>query len=574
MEESQVRSTVADDIAATLRRHEVDIVFAQSIPSALLLATPKVGIRQVTYRTENAGGAMADAYARLTGKPGIVCGQNGPAATLLVAPLAEALKASIPVIALVQEVGAKSRGRNAFQEIDHYALFAGCTKSIQRLDEPSRVDDVLDAAFTSACSGRPGPVVVLLPRDVLSMASTTRTLRVSSIGHFPLDRTRPDPARITEAALLIAHAERPLLVAGGGVHVSGAHQQVSMLQSEFAIPVATTNMGKGAVDERHELSLGVIGNAMGKKSPTHFLRDYVRSADVVILVGTRTNENGTDAWTLFSSDTKFIHLDLDSAEVGRNYEALRVVGDARLGLEDLATACRQLDMTRVQCRRDAVAEEIAQAHHLHDLEALDAVTSDASPLRPERVATELNRLLTPETVVVSDASYSTLWMTLFLTSLKSGQRFISPRGLAGLGWGLPMSLGAKLARPDDPVICLVGDGGFAHVWSELETAVRCEIPVTVILFNNGILGFQKHAELFVFNEHTTAIPFSNVDHCAMARACGAEAVRVESSSQLSEVLRSALEIPRVTLIEIMTEPDAYPPITLWDQSHERLVATR
>ena len=406
------------------------------------------------------------------------------------------------------------------------------------------------------------------------MESAPRPERLATLGIFPLDRTRPDPARVASAAQLISEAQRPLLVAGGGVHVSGAAQQVAAFQEEFAIPVATTNMGKGAVDEHHELSLGVIGNAMGTYSRTHFLRDFVKSADVVILVGSRTNENGTDAWTIFSPETKFIHIDLDSVEVGRNYEALRVVGDARLALDDLTTACQQLDMTKVRGRRGAVAAEIADAHRRYEGQAHEVVASDTTPLRPERVAAELDRLLTPETVVVSDASYSTLWMTMFLTSLVAGQRFVSPRGLAGLGWGLPLSLGAKLARPTDPVVCLVGDGGFAHVWSELETAVRCEIPVTVILFNNGILGFQKHAELFVFNEHTTAIPFADVDHCAVARACGADAVRVDDPARLADVLKAALASPRVTLIEVMTEPDAFPPVTLWDQSRERLVGAR
>jgi len=571
MMDPQSNNTVADDVAATLKRHGVEIVFAQSIPTALLLATPKVGIRQVSYRTENAGGAMADGYARLTGKPGIVCAQNGPAATLLVAPLAEALKASIPLIALVQEVGVKARGRNAFQEIDHVQLFAGCTKTIWRVDDPTRVDDVLDGAFTSACSGRAGPVVVLLPRDVLSMRSEPRAARHASLGYFPLDRTRPDAHSIGAAAQLMAQAKCPLLVAGGGVHISGASEQVALFQSEFSIPVGTTNMGKGAVDESHELSLGVIGNAMGTNSRTHFLRDFLKSADVILLVGTRTNENGTDAWKIFSDDARFIHVDVDSAEVGRNYEALRVVGDARLALEDLRVAFSQLDVAGRHERRDRMTALIADAHHSHEVQATHVTKSGVVPIRPERVASELDALLTPDTVVVSDASYSTIWMTNYLHSRRSGQRFVSPRGLAGLGWGLPLALGAKLARPQSPVVCLVGDGGFGHVWSELETAVRSKIAVTVILFNNGILGFQKHAELYVFDAHTTAIPFAPVDHCMIARACGAEAVYVDNPSQLRSVLAEAIKSEKVTLIEVKTEPDAYPPITLWEGYESRLV---
>lgn len=566
--------TVAEEVAAGLSRHGVEIVFAQSIPSALLLATPRFGIRQVSYRTENAGGAMADGYARLSGKPGVVCAQNGPAATLLVAPLAEALKASVPIVALVQDVSAATRGRNAFQEIDHFQLFAGCTKSVLRLDDPARVDDLLDAAFTSACSGRPGPVVLLLPKDLLSSASALAAVtntRSVSLGHFPLDRTRPDAGQVAQVAALLAEAERPLVVAGGGVHVSGASAQLAAIQEELSLPVGTTNMGKGAVDERHELSLGVIGNAMGTNSRTHFLREFVQRADLVLLVGTRTNENGTDAWRVFGDGATFVHLDVDGLEVGRNYESLRLVGDAKLGLADLLEATRGLDMAKRSSARTKMAEEIAEAHRLHRDQVGPRSTSDESPILPERVMNDLDQLLTDETIVVADASYSTLWMTNYLTSQKVAQRFVSPRGLAGLGWGLPLALGAKLACPKQRVVCLVGDGGFAHVWSELETAVRSHIPFTLVLFNNGILGFQKHAELYSFGAHTSAINFAPVDHTMIARACGAQGVRVNDPGELSGVLSKALDSDEITLIEVMTAPDAYPPITLWEGHDARLL---
>jgi acetolactate synthase-1/2/3 large subunit len=565
---------VADIIAAALHRHGVEVVFAQSIPSALLLATPKVGIRQVTYRTENAGGAMADGYARISGKPGIVCAQNGPAATLLVPPLAEALKASIAVIALVQDVGARTRGKNAFQELDHFALFAGCTKAVTRLDDASRTEDVIDAAFVAACSGRPGPVVVLLPRDVLSIETSAEGLRRHSYATFPLDRTRPDARSVDVAAKLLMSAERPLVIAGGGVHISRASESLAALQEQVCLPVATTNMGKGAVDEGHELSLGVVGNTMGPNSPTRFLRDYVKEVDVVLLVGTRTNENGTDAWRIFSQDACFIHIDVDGLEVGRNYESIRLIGDARLTLEDLLRACRELDHSKRTEQRRVVVDVIERARELHRHEAHDVMTSRQEPVRPERVATELDKLLNPETIMVTDASFSTNWMTNFLRARKPGQRFVAPRGLAGLGWGLPLALGAKIARPECTVVCFAGDGGFGHVWSELETAVRANIPITIVLFNNGILGFQKYAELYAFDEYTSAIDFSPVDHCMIARACGAEAVRVKNPDEVGEVLAKALASEVVTLIEVMTDPDAYPPVTLWEGHEERLLGAR
>ena len=181
------------------------------------------------------------------------------------------------------------------------------------------------------------------------------------------------------------------------------------------------------------------------------------------------------------------------------------------------------------------------------------------------MATDLDTALADRrTVVAADASYSTIWMGNYLRARRPGQRFLSPRGLAGLGWGLPLAMGARAADPGTCVVALVGDGGFGHVWSELETAVREDLPVVVILFDNGILGFQKHVELVQFGEHTTATDFSRVDHSAVARACGAEAIRVESPSELAPALTKALDSGRTWLIEVRCDPDARPPITAWD----------
>src|SRR5687767_14759512 len=197
---------VAEAIIACLKRHGVEVMFSQSLPSAALLAAEDAGIRTFTYRTENAGGAMADGYARISHKVGIVTAQNGPAATLLVAPLAEALKSSVPVIALVQEVERANADRNAFQELDHIALFGGCAKWIRRVTEVSRVEDYIDMAFAAATGGRPGPVVLLFPADLLREPAAPPSGRKESLGTYPLDRLAPDPERLEAAVELLANA--------------------------------------------------------------------------------------------------------------------------------------------------------------------------------------------------------------------------------------------------------------------------------------------------------------------------------------------------------------------------------
>jgi acetolactate synthase I/II/III large subunit len=556
--------SAAQAFAAALSRHGVDTVFGQSIPSLIHLAAPEFGIRQIGYRTENAGAVMADAYARISHRVGVVTAQNGPAATLLVPALAEALTASVPIVAIVQDVALENFDRNAFQELDHLKLFAGCSKWLRRVHSPDRIDDYVDMAFAAAAAGRPGPAVLLCPYDLIGAPSAPDGGRSARLGDYPLDRVLADPARIAAAADLLAAAERPLVVAGGGIHLSDAAGELAHLQEACALPVATTTMGKGAVDERHALSLGVIGYFMGPGGMARHQRRLVEEADVILLVGNRTNQNGTDSWRLLPRAARFIHLDIDGAEVGRNYEALRLVGDARLTLAALATALQGRDLAKRRAARPALERGIADGKRRHRLEAEPLLRSAARPIRPERLMGELAAILRPDDIVVADASYASIWTTNYLAALAPGMRFLAPRGLAGLGWGLPMALGAKLAAPDRRVFCLVGDGGFAHVWSELETARRHSIPVTLTVLNNQILGYQKHAEDVLFGAHSSAVDFQPVDHAAIARACGLPGRRVEDPADYAAALAEAAAAPATTVIDAIVDPEAYPPITSFE----------
>ena len=551
--------TVAQAIASALARHGVRTLFSQSLPTAVVLAADDFGLRAFSYRTENAGAAMADGHARVSGRASVVTAQNGPAATLLVPGLAEALKSSVPVVALVQDVNRGETDRNAFQELDHQALFHGAAKWIRRVTEPERIDDYIDMAFTAATSGRAGPAVLMLPADLL-LESTSASLRRADLGACPLDRMLPEAAALDAAAELLLSASNPLVVAGGGVHLSGAAAELAALQDDAHLPVVTTVMGKGAVDERHSLSLGVGGNLLGRLSPGRHHRPMIAAADVVLIVGSRTAQNGTDSWTAFSPNARFIHIDIDPGEIGRNYEALRLTGDARVTLAALRS--------RVAGRRgrsEGVMSAIAAARTRHAGEIAPISGSAASPIRPERLMRDLQTVLTPETIVAADASYSTVWVSSYLQALAPGMRFLMPRGLAGLGWGLPLAIGAKAARPESSVLAVVGDGGFAHVWSELETMVRTRTPVVVTVLNNSVLGFQKDAEDVKFGRHTKACYFAPVDHAAIARACGCQGIRIERPGDYLPALRAALASNETCVLDVITDPAAYPPITLFDK---------
>jgi acetolactate synthase-1/2/3 large subunit len=505
---------------------------------------------------------MADGYARVARRIAVLAAQSGPAATLFVPPLAEAFMASVPLLALIEESPRREADRNAFQEFDHFALFASCSKWIRRVDRPDRLDDYLDMAIAKATSGRPGPVVLLLPTDLLSEPAvpSNRTLK---LGQYPLDRVIPERPLLADAAALIGRAQRPLIVAGGGVHLSDAAAEIAELAEMAAIPVATTNMGKGAIDERSPLSLGVFGNCMGQGARTADLRRFAAEADVVLFVGMRTNANATDGWKLFAKNTRFIHIDVDSAEIGRNYESLRLLGDAKATLTALIRELKDTAFVKRAGERERISAATAAARAASDAHLATLGTGRQGAVRPEHMLRVLDSVLRPEDIVTADASYATNWVSTFLTARANGARFLEPRGLAGLGWGFPLAVGAKLARPEANVFSIVGDGGFAHCWSELETARRMKVNIIVIVLNNQILGYQLHGEDFVYKTHSDAADLGPVDHAAIARACDCHGERVATPAEFAPALERALKAGRPALIDLMTDDTARPPLNMF-----------
>ena len=547
--------------AQALRRHGVEYLFGQSNPPGLTLAANDLGIQQIGYRTENAGTYMADGYARVTGKVPVVTAQNGPAATLLVPGLAECLSASIPIVALVQDVGPNALDRNAFQELDQLELFKGVSKWTRRVTTADRIEDYVDMAFTLAASGRPGPVVLLVSMELLAEPQAKEPLapRTASLGRYPLDRTRPADSALAEAAALLASAKAPIIYAGGGVIGSAAQQELRRLQDLAHIPVATSTMGKGSVDETHPLSMGIIGYYMAARGMARFLKPMVTDADVILLIGNRTNQNGTDSWKLLPRTARYIHIDIDPLEIGRNYEAVRLAGDAKLTLEALNQALSAQDLGQRQAARPGLESTIADAKAKHREEIAGVTQSDNAPIRPERFMAELERQLADDHIVVADASFSSIWIANYLTAL-ANRRFITPRGQAGLGWGFPLAMGAKIGQPDRPVFAVVGDGGFGHVWSELETCRRHGISVVVAVMNNAILGYQLHAEDAGLGRHTNVCEFAPVNHAAIAQACGIKGIRLEHPGQISAVLAEALATQGPVLIDVLVDPNAMPPV--------------
>lgn len=555
------KATFSKKIAMALKKNGVTEIFGQSNPPTVTLECMKLGIRQIGYRQENAGSYMAQGYAMCSGKVSVVTAQNGPAATLIVPGLAECLKAGHPVVAIVQEVNQGTQDKNAFQELDHRALFSGVAKWIKTIPTQARVEDYVDMAFVAASSGRPGPAVLLCPTELLFDPTEypVDQRRSAALGHYPLDRYTPGPDALKEAAQAIAAAKNPLIYAGGGVISSQAQDVLRQMQEEFSIPVATTTMGKGAVDEDHPLTLGTIGYYMGRKAYTKFLKPMVQEADLILLVGNRTNQNGTDAWTLLPEQATYIQLDIDHEEISRNYESMRLYGDARLTLEGLAAALRAEDTSRFKADRKAKEAIIAEARRKHQEEIKASAESQAVPLRTERFLAEVEKQLEDNHIIVADASLSSPWLANGIRA-KGERKFIFPRGIAGLGWGLPLAMGAAIAQPERKVFCLAGDGGFAHVWSELETCKREGINVVLAVLNNSILGYQKLAELALVGEYTNVCDLGPVDHTLIAEACGVKGIKVTKPEEIAPALQEAFATKGTVVLDIYVEPSCMPGI--------------
>jgi acetolactate synthase-1/2/3 large subunit len=375
---------------------------------------------------------------------------------------------------------------------------------------------------------------------------------------FPATRVRPSREAIEAAARLLAAARRPVLIAGGGVIISRAWDQVLELAERYDIPVATTMTGRGTIADAHPLSVGVLGSSTGGRYGRGRVANRILAeADLAFILGSRTGQICYSDWTLPKPTAKVVHLDIDPLEPGRNFRThVTLVGDVRETLVDLLDHCRTHDV-RVEVETTPGDLETLRAEWRRVTEPL--ATSSQIPIHPERLLREISDLVDTGTVLVTDASYVTGWAMSQIESVGRGAAILSPRGTGGLGWGLPAALGAKLADPGKTVICLTGDGGFGYVLGELETAARYRIKVVVVVFNNGTLAFQKHYEEKLFGK-AVECDLLDVDYAEVGRAlyCGGE--RVTAPEAIRPALRRALAAPGPYVLDVVIDPTARAPI--------------
>jgi acetolactate synthase-1/2/3 large subunit len=505
------------------------------VPSVLGGAMPlfkQAGIKTVITHGEKAAAYMADGFARTSHKPGIaMCQDIGT--TNLAAGLRDPYMACSPVIAITGGQGDLPRYRHAYQNAEDFGAWQGVTKANFSVDTVERLPDLLRQAFRVATSGTPGPVHLELRGNAGQMLEREADFDLmfdERFASYPAFRPEPDAGDIGAAVELLARAERPIIVAGGGVAASGAAAEVVKLAERLSIPVATSLNAKEIIPDEHPLAVGVPGS-YSRWSASR----AVSEADLVLFIGSHTGGQVTNFWQLPKIGTPVIQVDIEPDELGRNYpNAVSIHGDAKVAVQ------RLIDAAEAQPPREGWLARVQGFVREYWAESDPLRYSDAVPVRPERLCRELNEWLPADATLVCDTFHAAIW-TAQMVRLKAGQRYVRCAG--SLGWGLPGTLGVKAAAPDKPVIGFTGDAGFYYHVGELETAVRNGINAVIVVNNNYSGGVGETSPF----EHSVSL-------AKIAQDFGCFGVRVEKPDEVRGALDAALASGRPAVVEVVSDP--------------------
>ena len=513
-----------------------------------------LNLRHCLINDERSGAFAADAYARVTNRPGVCDGTLGPGATNLATGLAESLNAGIPLIAITGDTNREHSWKNMTQEARQLEVLRPVVKEVIRIESIGRVPEHVRRAFAVATTGRPGPVLIDVPEDV------THGEHEFDAGSFWIDpgtlaaqarRSRPDGEELARAAALLARAERPLILAGGGVHVSGAYEALRRLAEAEGIPVAHTMSGKGAIACSHPLSAGVFGRY------SRIANELVAEADLLLVVGCKLGEIATRRFTLIPSGTALVHIDIVPDEIGRTTRAtVALAADARLALGDLATALAASGNGRA--RRQAWWSSVAPRMAAWRKGAADRLRSRERPINVGRLVDALNTVMPEDAILVADGGFAGHWGGLLFDTKRAGRHFVADRGFASIGYGASGAIGAQLAAPGRRVVGLTGDGGFNMTIGDLETARRLGTPIVLCVFNNAASGYVKALQHAVYGTgNYQSSELVEMDYAAIARAMGCHGIRVEDPDAIEDALREGLsntDTPTVLDVIVTRDP--------------------
>lgn len=525
-------------------------------------------LEHILTRDERSSAYMADAYAKVTGRPGVCEGPSGGGALYIIPGVSEADGSRVPLVCLTTDVPLTSDDRGSLTSSDQVGLFKSVTRFATRVLMPEKVPETLRRAFRHATSERQGATQVTLPEDVLSreLDDSIEQNLYAEVQHsrFPAYRRTPPAADLECAVDLLQRASRPMMLCGGGLHLAAAWDELHQLAGLASIPVATTLNGKGAIDERHPLALGVVGGNAGKKASNAAARD----ADLVLVIGSRLNSTSTAGGFIFENRPQLVQIDLDPAQIGNNYAVeLGLAGDAKAILAALVSLLRERGEATAQPHlswagvcRSAIEEEISQYEKYF--------AADRTPFAPHRVIRALEKSLPSDSIVVCDAGTPTPYVGAFYRPSSSGRVFIAGRAHGSLGYALPAAIGAKMGAPERSVVALLGDGSFAMACGELETAQRYQLPIVFICFRNGCFSWIKCLQQVYYREGYFGVDFgTDADYCAVARGYGIKSVRPTSGPELEKEIAEAVAANAPTFIEVMVEcmTAVTPPVHAWQR---------
>ena len=536
-----MKMTGAQIICESLVKEGVEVIFGILGGAVLPLydTLPQYPqLRHILVRHEQGAAHAADGYARATGKVGVCMATSGPGAANLVTGIANAYLDSVPIVAITGQVARPFIGKDAFQEIDITGITLPITKHNYLVLDVDSLARVIKEAFYLARSGRPGPVLIDVPRDVfIEPAEFSYPSRVNLPGYKPTLQGHPE--QIKKAAKLINEAQRPLIIAGRGVIISGAYAELKQLAETVQVPVITTLLGISCFPEGHVLSLGMLGmHGMA------YANMAVNAADVIIAIGMRFGDRATAKVSAFAPHARIIHIDIDPAEIGKNVRVdVPIVGDAKIIL-------------------NALNKLIVSTEHIGWVQQLDGwrrehpstVIRDSQGLLPQFVIRQIYEVTQGEATIVTGVGQNQMWAAHYYCYNRPNS-LISSGGLGTMGFELPAAMGAKIGCPEDTVWCIAGDGGFQMTIQELATIVQEKVAVKIAIINNGYLGMVRQWQELFYERRYVATPLSGPDFVKIAEAYGLPGLRVRHKEEVIPAIEQAMAHNGPFLIDFAVEPE-------------------
>ncbi|MCL2687243.1 MAG: acetolactate synthase large subunit [Methanobrevibacter sp.] len=507
-------------------------------------------LNHILVRHEQSAAHAADGFARASGKVGVCIATSGPGATNLITGIATAHMDSSPIIAITGQVPIHLIGKDAFQEVDMLGLSMPITKHAYQPKNADEIPSLVKLSFDIALGGRPGPVVIDVPKNVQEEELSEYVVDVfKTPGYNPT--IRGNPRQIKKASKLITMAEKPVILVGGGLISSEASDELIKFSNLCKAPVTTTLMGKGAFPENHEAYLGMLG-MHGRKVANL----SVDESDCLIAIGCRFSDRNTGNVSEFAKNAKIIHIDIDPAEIGKNVEVdVPIVGDAKIVLKALIDS-----ITKLQGNTEVKSQQWYDDSLLFKKECIPRFSYGDVPLKPQQVIKEIANSLNEEAIITTDVGQHQMWAA-HLYNVYKPRKFISSGGLGTMGFGFPAAIGAKVAMNDNDVVAVTGDGGFLMVCQDLATLKDYDIPITICLFNNRKLGMVYQWQNLFYNKRLSHTDLGQTpDFLKLAESFGISAERITKPGELEFALKSSIKDGEPRLLDIIVDKNEFLPI--------------